>query len=293
MDIRLPGGPVIPILYEDRAVLALDKPAGWMLAPSSWDRTARNLQLALESALRRGAFWARARNLKFLRHIHRLDADTSGVLLLAKSPGALRTFSRLFESRQVEKSYLAVVCGVPAAKEWTCSRQIGRDPARPGRMKIDGAEARQAVTHFVVLEVQKAEDGRRNEGPRLPANLPVGRPPCPVSEAADAPERDPQPGASLALVLAQPQTGRTHQIRLHLAASGHPVCGDVLYGAARETNADAPLALRAVQLRYADPFQNRPVRIEAPWAGFVRQFGFRGDDVEGRLRTSRAHSVSP
>ena len=68
----------IPILYEDRSVLAIDKPAGWMLAPNTWDRTGRNLQLALESSVREGEYWARSRNLKFLRFLHRLDADTSG-----------------------------------------------------------------------------------------------------------------------------------------------------------------------------------------------------------------------
>src|SRR3981081_814023 len=93
------GDIVIPILYEDRSVLAVDKPAGWLLAPDSWDQTGRNLQLALQSSLNAGGFWARSRNLKYLRFIHRLDAETSGVLLLAKSPGALSAYSGLFEER--------------------------------------------------------------------------------------------------------------------------------------------------------------------------------------------------
>src|SRR5579859_6390875 len=93
----------IPILYEDRSVLALDKPAGWMLAPDSWDQTGRNLQLALQSSLNAGDFWARSRNLKFLRFIHRLDAETTGITLFAKSAGALNAYSELFETRSVEK----------------------------------------------------------------------------------------------------------------------------------------------------------------------------------------------
>src|ERR1700722_6211034 len=130
------GEIVIPILYEDRSVLALDKPAGWMLAPDSWDQTGRNLQLALHSSINAGDFWARSRNLKYLRFIHRLDAETTGVTLFAKSPGALRAYSELFEKRRVEKHYLAVVHGVPKQSQWTCSLSLMPDPGMKGRMRI-------------------------------------------------------------------------------------------------------------------------------------------------------------
>src|SRR3954469_13490712 len=93
MIIEFPNGATIPIVYEDRVVLAIDKPAGWMLAPDDWDRTQRNLQLALLSSLNAGDYWAASRQLKFIRFIHRLDAETSGVLLLAKTPGALTALS--------------------------------------------------------------------------------------------------------------------------------------------------------------------------------------------------------
>jgi len=72
--IELGDGTRIPILYEARSVLAIDKPAGWLLAPDSWNKTGRNLQLALRSSIEAGDFWARARNLKFLRFVHRLNA---------------------------------------------------------------------------------------------------------------------------------------------------------------------------------------------------------------------------
>src|SRR5437667_5190696 len=90
--IELPTGETLPILYEDRSVMAIDKPRGWMLVPFSWQKTDRNLQAALTSSIAAKDFWARSRSLKFLRAVHRLDADTSGILLLAKSPGAVRTF---------------------------------------------------------------------------------------------------------------------------------------------------------------------------------------------------------
>src|SRR5580698_9680232 len=112
------GGISIPILYEDRSVLALDKPGGWMLAPDSWDRTGRNLHLALQSSLNAGDFWARSRGLKYLRFVHRLDAETTGITLFAKSPGALKAYSEMFEEHRVEKYYLAVVHGIPKESAW-------------------------------------------------------------------------------------------------------------------------------------------------------------------------------
>jgi RluA family pseudouridine synthase len=220
-------------------VLAIDKPAGWLLAPNTWDRTGRNLQLALESSVGGGEFWARSRNLKFLRFVHRLDAETSGVLLLAKTRGAVPAYSAMFETRQVTKSYLAVVRGVPKQAEWTCRQSLAPDPAKPGKMRADRSSASPAP--------------------------PSGKP-------AETRFRVLKTAGNLALVLAQPVTGRTHQIRVHLAESGFPVLNDWLYGSI--SDADGPLALRAVALAYRDPFTGRPVRIEAPVEAFARRFGF-------------------
>ncbi|MDB6123392.1 MAG: Pseudouridine synthase [Pedosphaera sp.] len=247
------GKLVIPILYEDRSVLALDKPAGWMLAPDSWDKTGRNLQLALQSSLNAGDFWAYSRNLKFLRFVHRLDAETTGVMLFAKSPGALRAFSEMFETRRVEKEYLAVVQGIPKQKEWTCNLPLAPDPTAKGLMLVisnaknfgasalrsspqDDEGAKDAETHFRVLQTFQ----------------------------------------DTALVEAHPATGRTHQIRVHLAASGHPVLGDALYGTAKHAASKGrqQLALRAIRLAYPDPFQKRIIRIAAPTDAFLREYGF-------------------
>jgi 23S rRNA-/tRNA-specific pseudouridylate synthase len=96
--IELPTAEMIPILHEDRSVLAIDKPPGWMLVPFSWQKTSRNLQAALVSSIAAGDFWARSRNLKFLRFVHRLDADTTGILLFARSQGALRAYGDLFKT---------------------------------------------------------------------------------------------------------------------------------------------------------------------------------------------------
>src|SRR5688572_4129656 len=141
----------IPILYEDRSILAIDKPAGWMLVPYSWDRTGRNLQLAIASSILGGEFWARSRGLKFLKYVHRLDAETTGILLFAKSQGALNSFSDMFESRRMEKRYLAVVRGAPKKDEWLAEAKLAPHPEEHGRHRVD-PQGKDAETHFKVLE---------------------------------------------------------------------------------------------------------------------------------------------
>jgi RluA family pseudouridine synthase len=148
--IELDRNSRLPILYEDRAILAIDKPPGWMLVPVSWQRTSWNLQAAIMSSIAAGSFWARSRNLKFLKYIHRLDAETSGILLFAKSPGALRTFSDLFESRQMEKIYLAMTEHAPKQPQWTSRLSIAPNSKQFGRMIADKS-GKPAETEFRVL----------------------------------------------------------------------------------------------------------------------------------------------
>jgi 23S rRNA pseudouridine1911/1915/1917 synthase len=237
-DIDLPGGARIKILYEDRSVLAIDKPPGWILAPDSWEHTRRNLQAVLAGSVRAREHWARVRNLRFIRFVHRLDAETSGIVLLARSPGAVAAYTRLFASRQIRKSYLAVVEGRVREQEWICRFPIAPDPAKKGRMIQDPKSGRDAETAFRLLE---ARDSR-------------------------------------SLVEARPLTGRTHQVRVHLAWSGHAVLGDQLYGTGKE---HAPgLALRAVGLEYTDPFSRRKVTIQADRAEFLDQYWQSATDSE-------------
>lgn len=142
----------LPILYEDRAVLAIDKPRGWMLVPISWQKTDHNLQAAIISSIAAGDFWARSRNLKFLKYVHRLDAETSGVLLFAKGPGALETFGDLFETRKMEKVYFAVSDQTPKDSQWTCRMPIAPDPDQIGRM-IANEGGKAAETEFRLITV--------------------------------------------------------------------------------------------------------------------------------------------
>ena len=140
----------IPILYEDRSILAIDKPAGWMLVPFSWQRTNRNLQAAIVSSIGAGHYWARSRAIRFLKYIHRLDAETTGILLFAKSQGGLDSFGELFETRRVEKIYLAVTDAEPEQAAWTCRLPLGPDPAQHGLMRVD-KQGKDAETAFRVV----------------------------------------------------------------------------------------------------------------------------------------------
>jgi 23S rRNA pseudouridine1911/1915/1917 synthase len=265
-SIELPGVAPIPILYEDRSVLAIDKPRGWMLVPYSWQKTNWNLQAAVVSSIGAGDFWARSRGLKFLKFVHRLDAETTGILLFAKSPGAVESYSVLFEDRRMEKTYLAVVEGVPQKPEWTCLLKLGPAPGQIGRMCVDEREGKESETHFRVLQTIGGSAGgprpRRVAATVTTIDQRTSKLPRAATEG---------PIAVRTLIAAQPLTGRTHQIRLHLAETAGPVVGDEIYGRGRDR---CRLGLRAVRLAFADPFTRRRIDIRAPIEGFCREYGF-------------------
>ena len=122
--------------------------------------------------------------------VHRLDRDTSGLMIVARTEEAHRRLSELIRRREVERTYLALVEGRPRSREGTIDAPLGRDHRAPEKRAVGGRGARVARTHFRVLET-------------LPADT---------------------------LVEARLETGRTHQVRAHFAAIGHPLCGDPRYG---------------------------------------------------------------
>lgn len=218
------------ILCEDEAILAFDKPSGLLVAPDRWDKARENLMDIVHRRISPGYF-----------NVHRLDKDTSGVLLCAKTKAALDNLCAQFEGRDVSKRYLAIVRGVPEWTDRTIDTALAADERRPGRMCAVRSGGMAAQTEFHVIEAWR----------------------------------------SYALVEARPLTGRTHQIRVHLAAAGMPVVGDVFYGNGagimlsdlkkgyrKKEGPEKPLigrlALHAGSLSFRHPTTGQPTTISAP-----------------------------
>jgi 23S rRNA pseudouridine1911/1915/1917 synthase len=215
------------VLYEDADLLAIDKPSGMVVhpAPGAWRGTIVN------ALLHRGLV---SRDVSAERPgiVHRLDKETSGVLLVARHARAQLALSRAFRDRRIHKTYLAVVLGEPRGAAGALEWPIGRHPHQRQRMSIRTRSPREARTRYVVIE-------------RF---------------------------CALSLLRLEPETGRTHQIRVHLAAMGHPVLADALYGArkGRALPASGPgrtfarHALHAAELELAHPITGVTVHLVAP-----------------------------
>lgn len=252
--LELSDAEPIPILFEDRSVIAIDKPAGWMLVPHSWQRTGWNLQAAINSSINAGHYWARSRNLKFLRYIHRLDADTSGVLLFGKSFGAVETYGDLFESRQMEKRYLAIVHGQPRDAEWTCRLALSANPQAIGSVHVD-EQGKECETFFRTLATKSGYS-------LVEAHPFTGR---------------------------QHQI-RVHLNAVGHGILGDPLYGPSSEQAAFTRPA---MALRSVELSYRDPFTKRPVRIQAAAETWLKKYGWEERTKNSRSRPLAAPPSSP
>jgi 23S rRNA pseudouridine1911/1915/1917 synthase len=207
----------VPLLYEDEHLLVLDKPAGLVVHPGAGARTG-TLAGQLLTLLAAGGPDPERPGV-----VHRLDRDTSGLLVVARSEEAHAALQDAIRKREVERRYLALVRGHPRSHSGRIDAPMGRDRRDPTRRSLDTEEPRAAVTHFEVLET-------------LPQH---------------------------ALLDVRLETGRTHQIRVHLAAIDLPVAGDSQYGVKRDLGLERQF-LHAYRLRFAHPVTGEEIDVESP-----------------------------
>ncbi len=241
----------LPILFEDESMLAVNKPAGLLSIPDGYIPDAPDLLTALQPSF--GDLWI----------VHRLDRETSGVVVLARNEKAHAALNSQFENRQVSKIYHALVNGNPVWTERSISAPLRVDADRYHRTLIDQEAGKPAETSFKVLE----RFGRQFK--------------------------------RYTLVEARPLTGRTHQIRVHLTALGVPVAVDTLYGTKTpimlsdikrgyrgDPETERPLldrlGLHACQLTVQHPLSGETITIEAPYSR----------DIAATLNQLRKHAAA-
>jgi 23S rRNA pseudouridine1911/1915/1917 synthase len=205
------------IAYEDEHLLVVDKPAGLVVHPSAGHASGTLVHGLLGHSIAGGAEAERP------GIVHRLDRDTSGLLVVARSDEAHRRLQRLLRARKIEREYLALVQGRPRSRSGRIEAAIGRDRTDPTRVSLDTAAPRDAVTDFDVVEL-------------FPRH---------------------------ALLRVRLQTGRTHQIRVHLAAIQLPVAGDPVYGIAGDLGLERQF-LHAARLAFEHPVSGERVEAESP-----------------------------
>jgi 23S rRNA pseudouridine1911/1915/1917 synthase len=207
--------PPFTIAYQDEHLLVIDKGPGLVVHPARGQREGTLSQLLAGAAA--GGDPERA------GIVHRLDRDTSGLLVVSRSEEAHRLLQAALAQRLIEREYIALVQGRPPARTGTIEAPIGRDERVRTRMTVGGAHPREARTHFTL-------------------ERPLG---------------------DTSLLRLRLDTGRTHQIRVHLQAIGHPVCGDPEYGAPGVLGLKRQF-LHAARLAFPHPLTGEPVEVLSP-----------------------------
>ncbi len=205
------------IAYEDEHLLVVDKPAGLVVHPSAGHGSGTLVHGLLGHAIAGGEDAGRP------GIVHRLDRDTSGLLVVARSDEAHRRLQQLLRKRELEREYLALVHGRPRSKAGRIEAAIGRDRHDPTRISLDTDTPREAVTNFEVVELMRAH----------------------------------------ALLRVRLETGRTHQIRVHLAAIELPVSGDSVYGVGDDLGLERQF-LHSARLAFPHPFSGERVETDSP-----------------------------
>ena len=204
------------IMYEDPQLIVVEKPAGVVVHPAGPHRDGTLSQALARHGGAGGDPWRPG-------IVHRLDKDTSGLLVVAKGEEAHRRLKAQLAAHEIVREYLALVEGRPPARTGTIDAPLGRDRRARMRMSIDTDKPRAARTHFVLEEA-------------LP---------------------------STTLLRIRLETGRTHQIRAHFKAIGHPICGDREYGT-RDRYGLRRQFLHAARLELRQPFTGEPLAISSP-----------------------------
>lgn len=219
-----PAGPPleVPVVWEDEHLLVVDKPAGLVVHPG-----AGNASGTLVDALRGRVAGGDPERPGI---VHRLDRDTSGLMVVARSQQAYERLHAMVRDRELERTYLALVEGRPRSRAGRIEAPIGRDRTDPTRRSLDSETPRPAVTHF---EVERLLDGR-------------------------------------ALLRVKLETGRTHQIRVHLAAIDLPVVGDRVYGAPDDRLGRQ--FLHAAALAFEHPFGSGRLELASALPDDLRRF---------------------
>jgi len=222
--------PELEIVWRDEHLLVVDKPAGLVVHPARGHREGTLSQL-LAGELAGG-------ERERAGIVHRLDRDTSGLMVVARSEQAHALLQAALRERLIEREYLALVEGVPPARTGTIEAPIGRHPRVRTRMTVDGIAPREARTHFTLVE-------------RL---------------------------GDFALLRLRLETGRTHQIRVHVQAIGHPVCGDPEYGTAGLLGLRRQF-LHAARLAFGHPITGARLELTSPLPEDLREALARARDA--------------
>jgi 23S rRNA pseudouridine1911/1915/1917 synthase len=252
----------LKIVYEDKDLAVIDKPAGMMVhAGAGATEDQRNRGTLVNALLHRFQKLSQVGGELRPGIVHRLDRNTSGLIVVAKNDVAHRRLAVQFSGREVIKRYVALVHGWPKQAKGTISAAISRDQVRRTRMTVRGHGGRNAISHYTVLSQFESAYGK------------------------------------FALVEVKIDTGRTHQIRVHLSSIGHPIVGDTLYTAPAEIRgpkggSNLTLGrqfLHAARLEFRQPTSGEPISFESKLPNELQLLlaELQGKQVEATGRVKR------